>query len=71
MGSTVSSSSESDDEDDASNGSLDNDAEGIVLANNPSVPLLLGEELRRRLVGRSEAFRMVGLALRISDMMLL
>ena len=71
MGSTSSSSlTTSDAAPGSAKGSLRYADSGTVLAKRPSVCLLeLWEEpRRRRRVGRSEALRMVGLALRISDM---
>jgi len=72
IGSTWKSSSLSesvDAPDEAEKGSVRYVDDGIVLAKSPkaSLPAAL-EDVRRLLVGRSEALRMVGLALSISDM---
>lgn len=59
-----------DDDDEVLNGSLRYVEDGTVLANSPDAVLVEGwEESRRRRVGRSEAFRMVGLAFSGSAMM--
>lgn len=59
-----------DDDDEVLNGSLRYVDDGTVLANSPNAFLLeVWEESRRRRVGRSEAFRMVGLAFSGSAMM--